>query len=84
MKNFIPTGRRSITAINAARLLKEHGTEVSLERANLILEFLYKFAKLSASQVINVDFRIKTTEKKTPRNLFRKNELKTEMKGEIK
>jgi hypothetical protein len=71
MKKFIPTGRRSITAINAARLLKEHGTEVNLERANLILEFLYKFAKLSAIEVINRDFDKKTPDKKTPRKLFK-------------
>lgn len=71
MQNFIPTGRRSITAINAAKLLKEHGTEVSLERVNLILEFLYKFAKLSAAQVINRDPYEKAPKKKTPRKLFR-------------
>ncbi|SDL11846.1 hypothetical protein SAMN04487898_11550 [Pedobacter sp. ok626] len=71
MKNFIPTGKRTITPINAARLLDKHGTEVSPERAKLILDFLYKFAKLSAAQVINADFNKKTPEKKTPRNLFR-------------
>jgi hypothetical protein len=71
MKNFIPTSRRSITAINASRLLSQHGTEVSLERAKLILDFLYKFAKLSAVQVINEDSSKKTPKKKTPRNLYK-------------
>lgn len=71
MKNFIHTGRRSITAINAVKLLQQHGTEVSLERAKLILDFLYKFSKLSVVQVINEDLHKKSPEKKTPRNLFR-------------
>ncbi|ATP57456.1 hypothetical protein CPT03_13725 [Pedobacter ginsengisoli] len=71
MKNFIQTSRRSITAINAARLLNQHGTEVSLERAKLILDFLYKFAKLSAVQAINGDSGKKPLEKKTPRNLYK-------------
>jgi len=76
MKIFIPTGRRSITAINAARLLKEHGTEVSLERANLILEFLYKFAKLSAVEVINRKSCKKTPDRMTPRKLFNSQQIK--------
>jgi len=71
MKNFIPTDSRSITATKAVKLLKEHGTEASPERAKLILDFLYGFAKLSAEQVINRDSSEIQPDKKTPRKLFR-------------
>lgn len=71
MKNFIPTNRRSITDIKAIKLLKEHGTEVSPERAKLILDFLYGFVKLSVKQVIDRDSRKISPEKRTPRKLFR-------------
>ena len=71
MKNFIPTNKRSITPIKAAKLLKAHGMEVSEERAKLILDFLYEFVKLSVKQVIDRDYGEIPPEKKTPRKLLR-------------
>jgi hypothetical protein len=71
MRNFIPTNRRSITAVRAVKLLKKHGTEVNPERAKLILDFLYGFAKLSVKQLTDRDSDKISPEKKTPRKLFR-------------
>ena len=75
MKNFIPTDKRSITAIRAVKLLKEHGTEVSPESAKLILDFLYVFVKLSVKQIIDSDSGKISPEKKTPRKLFRQRSI---------
>ncbi|MFA4870739.1 MAG: hypothetical protein WC623_21260 [Pedobacter sp.] len=75
MKNFIPTDKRSITAIKAAKLLKEYGTEVSLEGAKLILDFLYGFAKLSVKQLTDRDSGKISPEKQTPRKLFRQRSI---------
>ena len=71
MKDFIPTGRRNITAQKAAKILYQYGTDVSPESAKLILDFLYKFAKLSVEQVINRDSSEIQPDKKTPRKLFK-------------
>jgi hypothetical protein len=41
-----------VTAEKAVKILKEHGTIVSLEEAQLILDFMYKMAKLGVNQHI--------------------------------
>lgn len=86
MRNFIPTDRRSITAIKASKLLKDHGTEVSPERAKVILDFMYVFVKLSVKQLIYRDSDKISLEKRTPRKLFRQrliNKPNLKMEGEI-
>jgi hypothetical protein len=45
--------KRSVTAEKAVKLLKEHGTIVSLEEAQLILDLMYKFGKLAIDQQVN-------------------------------
>jgi len=48
------TGKRSVTPEKAVKILQEHGTIVSLEEAKIILDFMYKIAKLSLDQYIKV------------------------------
>lgn len=38
----------------AVKILKEHGTSVSLEQAKIILAFMYKLGKLSVDQYIKI------------------------------
>jgi hypothetical protein len=47
-------GKRSVTPEKAVKILQEHGTIVSLEEAKIILDFMYKIAKLSVEQYIKV------------------------------
>jgi len=70
MKNFTPTGRRNITNQKASKILYKHGIDVRPESANLILDFLYKFAKLSVEQALSKNSGQNLPAKKTPRNLF--------------
>ncbi len=42
----------SITPEQAVKILREHGTIVTIEEAKLILEFMYKIAKLSVKQYV--------------------------------
>jgi len=46
--------KRSVTPEKAVKILQEHGTIVSLEEAKIILDFMYKIAKLSLDQYIKV------------------------------
>ncbi|EHQ24804.1 hypothetical protein Mucpa_0615 [Mucilaginibacter paludis DSM 18603] len=43
--------KRSITPEKAVEILKKHGTEITVDQAKLMLDFLYKFAKLALDQV---------------------------------
>lgn len=71
MKNFRPTDKHTITPQKAIKILKENGTTVSQTEAELILDFMYKFAKLSVKQVINKASGENSPSVKTPRNLFK-------------
>ena len=71
MKNFRPTGKRTITAQKAIKILQQNGTIITETEAELILDFMYKFANLSVKQVINKASGEKYPEVKTPRNLFK-------------
>ena len=42
--------KQKITPEIAIRILKEHGTLVTVREAELILEFMYTFAKLALNQ----------------------------------
>jgi hypothetical protein len=46
-------GKRSITPEKAVEILKGHGTIITAEQAKLILDFLYKFGKLTLNQTLN-------------------------------
>lgn len=48
------TERRTITPQKAVDILKQHGTNVTLEEAKQILEFMYKIAKLSVETYIKL------------------------------
>lgn len=71
MKYFRPTSKRTITPQKAIKILQENGTNVSQNEAELILDFMYKFANLSVKQVINKASGEKSPEVKTPRSLFK-------------
>jgi hypothetical protein len=43
--------KRAVTPQQAVDIFKKQGTEITLEEAKLILDFLYKFAKLALNQV---------------------------------
>jgi hypothetical protein len=44
--------RRSITPETAVKILKEHGTIVSIQEAQIILDLMYKIGKLAVNQCI--------------------------------
>ena len=48
----MPQEKRSITPEKATKILKENGTIVTLEEAQIILDLMYKMAKLSVNQYI--------------------------------
>nr|WP_294895167.1 hypothetical protein [uncultured Pedobacter sp.] len=41
--------KRNITPEKAIKILEQHGTFVSLEEAKIVLDLMYKFAKLALS-----------------------------------
>lgn len=47
------TEKRKITPEKAIEILKKHGANVTLEEAKLMLDLMYKFAKLAVSQIVN-------------------------------
>jgi hypothetical protein len=46
------TEKRKITPEKVIEILQKQGTKVSLEEAKLMLDFLYKFAKLTLEHVL--------------------------------
>lgn len=52
MKNYHLSDKRTISARKAMEILRKHGTVVSINEAEIILDFMYKFAKLSLKQVL--------------------------------
>jgi len=71
MKHIRPNFKRSIIPSRAVKILQEHGTNVSEEEAELILNFLYNFAKLSVQQADRRESGEICPEVKTPRKRFK-------------
>lgn len=46
------TEKRKVTPEKAIEILKKHGTIVTLEEAQIMLDLMYKFAKLAVNQVV--------------------------------
>lgn len=46
---------RSITPTKAIEILREHGTELTFEEAEAVLDLMYKFADITARQMKNTD-----------------------------
>ena len=47
-----PKHKRKITPQKAQQILAEHGTQVSVEQAKIILDFMEKFAILAVNQCL--------------------------------
>lgn len=45
--------KQSIKPEKAVEILKKHGTIITVEEAKLILDFLYKFGRLTLNQAFN-------------------------------
>jgi hypothetical protein len=45
--------KRNITPAKAVEILAEHGTKITLEEAQIILDFMYKFGKLAIETELN-------------------------------
>jgi hypothetical protein len=43
--------KRTLTPEKTIEILKKHGTIVTVDEAKLILDFVYKFAKLTLDQI---------------------------------
>lgn len=71
MKDYHLSDKRTISIQKAVKVLQEHGTNVSLKEAEIILNFLYNFAKLSVKQVLSRGSGYVSPKVKTPRRLFR-------------
>jgi len=46
------TGKRKMTPEKAMEIMKKKGTMITLEEAELMLDFLYRFAKLTLKIVL--------------------------------
>ena len=45
-------GKRKVTPEKAVEIMKKHGTNITIEEAKLMLDFLYKFANLTLEIVL--------------------------------
>ena len=48
----MPTEKRNITSEKAKQILEKHGTKITLEEGKIMLDVMYKFAKLSIQQLL--------------------------------
>jgi hypothetical protein len=71
MRDIRTTGKRTITPQKAIKILEENGTIVNYTEAELILDFMYKFANLSVKQIIRKDSGENSPDVRTPRKLFK-------------
>lgn len=46
------TDKRKVTPEKAIEILKKHDTIISVDEAKIMLDFLYKFAKLTLEKVL--------------------------------
>lgn len=51
----ISKNKRKITPQKAVKILEEQGTEISLEQAELVLDFMYNFSKLAINQLLQIN-----------------------------
>lgn len=52
MQEYLRYEKRTLTPQKVVKILAEHGTIITLEQAEIVLEFLYKLSNLSVSQAI--------------------------------
>lgn len=52
MYPYLREEKRTVTAKKAVKILAEHGTVISPEDAELMLDFLYKLSNLSVQEAI--------------------------------
>ena len=52
MQPYFRDEKRTLTPAKAVKILAKHGTIISLEKAKIMLEFLYKLSNLCVSQAI--------------------------------
>jgi hypothetical protein len=52
MQPYLREEKRTVTPKKAMEILAKHGTHISLETAELMLDFLYKLSNLSVSEAI--------------------------------
>ncbi|NQX42351.1 hypothetical protein SAMN05421820_11171 [Pedobacter steynii] len=71
MRDIRTTGKRTITPQKVIKILEENGTIVNNTEAELILDFMYKFANLSVKQIIRKDSGENNPDVRTPRKLFK-------------
>ena len=50
------TEKRGVTPEHAVKILKSHGTIVTIEEAKIILDFMYKIGKLSVEQYVKISY----------------------------
>lgn len=46
------SNNRKVTAEKAVKIMAKHGTVITIEEAKIMLDFLYKFAKLTLETVL--------------------------------
>ena len=46
------TKNRKVTEVEAARIFKKHGTTITIEEAQLIVAFLYRFGKVTLDSIL--------------------------------
>jgi len=71
MRQKEPAKKRNIRPEKVVSGLEKYDRKITLAEAELILEFSYKFAKLSLEQIKNGGFEKPSPKRMTPRNLFR-------------
>jgi hypothetical protein len=69
MQPHLREEKRTVTPKKAMQILAKHGTHISLEKAELMLDFLYKLSNLSVSQAILSILREKNGEPSKIRKL---------------
>jgi hypothetical protein len=60
---IIYSTKRNVTPAKAVEILAKHGTKATLEEAQIILDFMYKFGKLAIETELNaleIKFKQKT------------------------
>jgi len=50
---IIYSTKRNVSPAKAVEILAEHGTKITLEEAQIILDFMYKFGKLAIETELN-------------------------------
>jgi len=63
MLPYFPNEKFTLTPVKAQRILAKHGTEISLEDAELMLELLRKISKLSVNEAFK---RLSTGQNEAP------------------